>query len=166
MLANSLIVASNDLYIENEVRVGRNARLGACAVTCCSGAAKVSLLADRHLSDGGLPALDHGVATNRKGDRLASRNRGIKDRSVRGERASVLDLGLLSIQALIAGTLRKYVNGDAVVNLHLRKILAAFIAFLRSRGLFQASFFTDLGQVHILKIVFEGSEMDGLSHGD
>merc|ERR1719231_321298 len=105
--------ATNNLDVEDEVRVGRDAGLGTGAISGRGGATEIGLLTNGHLSHSGLPALDHGHLTDSERDGLATGNGRVENLTVGGKSAGVLNLGSLAGLALSAGTLGKNVNRDS-----------------------------------------------------
>ncbi len=67
-------IASDNLHVEDKVRVGGDSGLGSGAVGGASRATEISLLADAHLGKSRLPALDHGHLTNGESDGLSAGN--------------------------------------------------------------------------------------------
>ena len=128
-------VASNNLYVKDEIGVGWNSWLGALAVSGGSGASNVSLLSDSHLRNGILPALDHSHFSESEGDGLASWDRGVEDLAVGGKSTGVLNLSLLTGGALLALSLFEDVDGDSVVKFGLSQVLRSRV----SRGVVSSS---------------------------
>jgi hypothetical protein len=85
--------------------------------------ADIGLFAYGKLKNSIFPAFDYSEFTNSEGNWLSSWNRGIKDITIRGKGASIVNFGSLTGLALIASSLLENINSYSTFEFLLSKVL-------------------------------------------